>query len=95
MRKKIFAVYDDVANEITGGLVMDNSNAPAIRAFHDALKMKDSQLATHPGDFRLIMLGEIDTTQGIIIPRFNDTNETIATGAAWLEAMEKGMIVNG
>lgn len=87
MRKKIYCVRDNVANEVVGGLIMDASDAPAIRAFYDALWTNGSLLAQHPADFDLLIIGEIDTATGLIdsiIPT------TIATGNGWQE-MQKGL----
>lgn len=82
MLKLIYAVYDTVAGTIIGSLIMETSDAPAIRAFYDALDPKhNSILSHHPTDFSLKELGNIDD-QGNIVG--NDTPRTVVTGTAWL-----------
>lgn len=82
--RSIYTVYDLKAESIVGGLIMERLDAPAIRAFHDALDPKSqSILAQHPADFALLCIGTIDDAGTIIAP---DAPETIATGAQWAAA---------
>ncbi|WNK12584.1 MAG: nonstructural protein [Microvirus sp.] len=87
MIKNLYAVRDTVANNIVGGIIMEALDAPAIRAFYDALRAPGNLLSEHPADFVLVQLGNIDTATG-------DLREqpviTIATGNGWLE-MQKGL----
>lgn len=89
VRKGIYAVRDLVSENIVSGLIMEGTDAPAIRSFHDALAQPGSQLASHPKDYVLLDLGEIDLETGVII---GVTPIIIATGASWLES-QKGEVV--
>lgn len=81
MLKLIYAVYDNVSGSIIGGLIMESSDAPAIRAFYDALDPKNNSiLSQHPEDYVLKELGNIDD-QGNI--NGNMTTRTVTTGTAW------------
>lgn len=81
MHKQIFAVYDNVAEAILGGLHLFPHKAPAIRMYSDIATMQDSQVARHPNDFDLLLLGVIDEDGTIIA-----TKEIILTGATWAAA---------
>lgn len=83
--KGIYAVRDLVSELIVSGLIMEMTDAPAIRSFHDALSQPGSALAAHPKDFVLLDLGEINTETGVIV---GCTPITIATGASWLESQK-------
>lgn len=85
-RKGIYAVRDLVADYILSGLIMEYTDAPAIRAFHDALANPQSMLAQHPKDYVLLDLGEINLDTGVII---GATPIIIATGSSWLEQKER------
>lgn len=63
--KRLYCIYDRVAACILGSIIQESSDAPAIRAFHDALKSPQSQLSAHPADYDLLYLGDITTT-GVI-----------------------------
>lgn len=82
MRKLIYAVYDNVAGCIIGGLITETTDAPAIRAFYDALNPKNNTiLSQHPGDYDLRCLGNIDDQgdiEGIL------TTRIVTTGEAYL-----------
>lgn len=85
MPRCIYAVYDNISQRIIGGLIIEPSAPPAIRAFHDALQHKDSLLAQHPADYNLYFLGHIEDN-GTIDPSFPP--ECVATGNAWLTAQQ-------
>lgn len=81
MIRLIYAVYDNISASIIGGLIMETTDAPAIRAFHDALHPKNNSiLSQHPEDYVLKELGNIDD-QGNIVG--NMATRTVATGSAW------------
>lgn len=90
MIKRLYVVYDDVAHTTISGVIPEVADAPAIRAFHDALKQTDGLLGQHPADFRLIHIGDLILDEAIIVEPTHGT-VTVATGAQWLEAQEKGM----
>lgn len=86
MPKSLYMVYDLVAKTVIGGLIQEMSDAPAIRAFHDALSHRDSILAQHPEDFNLLLIGSIMSDGTIITPP--DGVYAVATGAAWAAQKE-------
>jgi len=79
MNKRLYMVYDLVASTVLGGIMLETADAPAMRAFNDALGNKESLLGQHPRDFNLLYLGDIDDAGQLhpIAP------EIIATGASW------------
>lgn len=85
MRKGIYAVRDLVSETIVSGLILEGTDAPAIRSFHDALSNPNGGLSQHPKDFVLLDLGELNMETGVIV---GCTPITIATGASWLESQK-------
>jgi hypothetical protein len=79
--KSIYAIYDNVAEQIIGGLHVFPHQAPAIRLYGDIAIMPESTIGKHPQDFDLICIGVLneDTT---ITP----VKETVLTGAQWSAA---------
>lgn len=88
MVKKLFAVYDKVAQTIIGGIAQEAHAAPAIRAFYDALNNPQAGLQQHADDFILFELGELDITTGLILPVLGESPITIATGTQWRETIK-------
>ncbi|WNK13937.1 MAG: nonstructural protein [Microvirus sp.] len=80
--KNLYMVYDTVAQCVVGGIIQEPNDAPAIRAFHDALGDKNSFLASHPADYNMMRIGYINS-QGIITTEENTLPSTVAHGAAW------------
>lgn len=87
VRKGLYAVRDTVSQAIVSAIIVEMTDAPAIRAFHDALATPDSPMGKHPADYVLLDLGEINLESGLII---GVEPLVIATGAAWLES-QKGL----
>lgn len=85
MLKQLYMVYDLVAETVLGGIIQETADAPAIRAFHDALGASESLLAQHPKDFNLLLIGSI-TSDGTVITPNQPT--IVATGAAWVANKE-------
>jgi len=86
MLKQLYAVYDLVAETIVGGVIQENQDAPAIRAFADALVNPQSLLGQHPRDFNLMLLGSI-VSDGTIVPASGGP-VVVATGAALTAVQE-------
>lgn len=83
--KSIYSVYDLKSESLIGGLITERLDAPAIRAFHDALDPKNqSILAAHPGDFQLMWLGTIEEDGTIVTNPLGP--QVVATGAQWAAA---------
>jgi hypothetical protein len=78
---KIFAIYDNLAETIIGGLHVFKHDAAAVRFFGDLLADPQTLLARHPADHELFCLGEVYES-GVI----NAEVRVVITGAAWLAA---------
>jgi len=87
MNKRLYMVYDIIAGTVLPSVIVENADAPAMRAFNDALNNPQSLLGQHPADFKLLFIGETNET-GLIVPQL-DCPATIATGAAWLTQKEQ------
>ena len=68
MPKSLYIVYDLIARSVLGSVIQESSDAPAIRAFYDAMRSKGSLLEQHPADFNLLLVGTI-LSDGAIIPQ--------------------------
>lgn len=82
MLKRIYAIYDNVAEAIIGGLHLHSNAAPAIRMFGDVALMPNSSVQLHPSDFDLIQLGTIQEDGTIT----ESTRTLVLTGATWAAA---------
>lgn len=56
----LYTIYDKKAQEILPGIVVNRHHAAAIRSFTDLVNQKDNIISTHPEDFDLLHVGEID-----------------------------------
>lgn len=88
MSKHLYQVFDKCSGCVVGPILAEPHAAPAIRQFHDALASPGSVLGSHPEDFDLLELGEIND-KGLILPVLGDSPLIVATGAAWAAAKEK------
>lgn len=83
--KKVYSVYDKVAMAFLS-LVVFPHNAPAVRAFREALTAQDSPLSKNPGDYELYYLGELRdeflTGQPCL---FGDVPELVVAGSSIVE----------
>lgn len=95
MIKQVYAVYDRVSQDVTGGLMVFSHDAPAIRIFVDALSDANTILAKHPADFDLVCVGELvvpgdegdaaDYVNAKNVPAlFTSGTRVVLSGAAWL-----------
>lgn len=70
---KAFAILDTKANAFMPPFFMP-AVGMATRAFGDLARDKDSQVAKHPGDYRLAEIGTFDDNNGELVsiggPRF-------------------------
>lgn len=91
LEKRIYAIFDKVAEQMIGPMVVLPNDPAARRMFQDALLGEGSNLATHPADYSLFFLGTVNTDTGAITPAPTEkpfggvplvTGETIADLAA-------------
>lgn len=85
MPRQIYAIYDNVSQDIIGGLHLHPHQAPAIRMFSDVATMPNSQIALHPADFDLVLLGTLNDDCSITADR---KKIPIMTGANWAAAQQ-------
>lgn len=85
MPRQIYAIYDNVAEQIIGGLHLHPHQAPAIRMFGDVANLPNSQIALHPADFDLLLLGTLLDDNTI---EASKRSIPIITGAAWSAAQQ-------
>lgn len=82
--RSMYMVYDVKSRSTVGGIILESRDAPAIRAFHDALQPKNNTvLSEHPEDFQLLCVGVVDE-QGQVIAAQEPA--VIANGAQWAAA---------
>lgn len=81
--QNVYALVDLVAGRWTGSLVVDRSDAPVIRMFHDLLADERQPFKTHAADYELHRIGRV-SDEGVL----DGYGETvcIATGSQWLAA---------
>lgn len=77
--RHIYALFDNVANAIVGGLILHYHDAPAIRTYTDIANIPESTVGMHPQDYDLLDLGTINDNGIITADR-----RTVLTGAAWI-----------
>lgn len=81
MKQGIYAIFDTMAKDITGGLYLHKHQAAAVRFYADVATDKDTSIYRHPQDYDLILLGYIqeDLT---LEPRYS----VILKGSVWIAA---------
>lgn len=84
MRTGIYAIYDNLAKAILGGLHLYKHDAAAIRFFSDIATTANTQINKHPSDFDLVRLGFLENEVEL-----TPLHEVILTGANWLAAQQK------
>lgn len=86
MKIGIYAILDNKAEMLIGGLQLHKAQASAIRSFTDIALDPKTLINRHPEDFELIELGFL-TDNNTIHP--NDDYNVVITGAAWAAAMKE------
>lgn len=91
MIKRVYAVYDSMAMEMFGPLLLMPNDSAARRFFQDAVTGEGSQLAQHPEDYALCCLGELDTETGVMvsIPAGDKFGVQIASADQILELLKR------
>lgn len=79
--KNLYAILDNVANAIVGGIMHLHADAPAIRMFGDAIT-GDKQLAAHPDDYDLICLGAMSEPTDHAHIKIVENYRVVLTGKA-------------
>lgn len=68
MKQGLYAVYDEIAASIHGGIMMFSHDAPAMRFFEDLCKDERTNIAKHLTDYKLIHIGDIDDQTAMLQP---------------------------
>lgn len=56
-QRAVYAIRDDVAHDLIGGLHIYKHPAEAVRFFTDIANLPNSAIAKHPKDYSLVRLG--------------------------------------
>lgn len=81
--KAIYAILDNVAGDLIGGLHIHRHDASAIRFFGDVANMQDSHVGRRPNDYALVCLGKF-TDDHRIIPDYS----VVLEGSTWLASQK-------
>lgn len=93
--KKIYAVYDKVAEEIMDRLLVFSHDAAAVRFFQDALQDQQTILHKHPEDFELRCCGELESDGGVHRQSMDGKQNypcVVLSGASWLATQQPGQL---
>lgn len=80
--KQLYAIIDNVTNEILGGIQIHKNDQSAIRTLYD-IATRDTMVNKHPADFDLWLLGAIGTDH-----RLHENLTRIVTGAQILSIVK-------
>lgn len=83
--RRLYIIYDRVAETFVGPIIVDRADAPVVRSFHDVLADPKTSLGQHPGDYDVRCIAQI-TDVGQVLPL---EHTTIATGSAWQISQER------
>lgn len=61
---KLYAIRDKVAGSIIGNIVTHKADAAAARQFADLCAQRDTIVGTHPADFELLHIADVDEDTG-------------------------------
>lgn len=81
--KFLYAIRDNVANEMSHNVYSHTGDPSAIRMFVDALTDQQSVIAKHPKDFDLILIGQFDETTGHVDGGIGPA--LVLTGSSWFD----------
>lgn len=85
----IYAIYDNKAEAIIGGLHLFRNDTAAIRFFGDMATAEKTVIQTHTEDFDLLCLGTLDDINCIRSDDGeNPIRRPVLTGKQWLAAQE-------
>lgn len=82
----IYAIYDNVAKTITGGLHLHKHQASAIRFYSDVALTKDTNVNRHTEDYDLVQLGHLKDNSAL-----QSDYKVILTGKTWLAAQNEAL----
>lgn len=81
-RTRLYMIFDTIALSIKGGIIQCENDEVARRAFYDALAAEKSPYASHPNDYELLYLGQLNSHGAI-----TETDiDVVARGVDWVAA---------
>lgn len=86
MRKALYAIRDNMAQEVLGGVHVFAHDAVAVRFFMDIAADVGNMIHRHPQDHELVRVGYIETETGVI--EGHEVPVSVVTGAT-LVAMQE------
>lgn len=87
MRLMVFAVYDEKAAAFAAPFCL-TSKGLAVRSFADAVADKNTQLAKHPGEYKLYLLAEYDDNSGAFVSL--PQPEFLSCGSEFISEVKNG-----
>lgn len=81
---KLYAIFDNVAQDMFGGIIRCVNDEVARRSFHELLRQKESPIASNRGDYDLMYLATMDNCGNI--DHEEEGPDVVARGQDWLEA---------
>lgn len=82
-KQGIYAIYDTVAEDIAGPLIVAAAEAAVMRIYSDATASKNGLISSHIRDFDLIRLGYL----GLDL-RIENNYAVIMTGEKWAAMLD-------
>lgn len=96
MVKLIYTVFDVVAGQQIGPLLLLPNDGVARRAFQDALLGDGSNLASHPSDYVLLRVGSMDVESCVVSPGPGELEREIISGDIVMQLQSRGPeVMNG
>lgn len=92
MRKNLYIVYDKISRSTIGPAFAEAHDAPAVRAFSDAILSSTHDLGKHPDDYDVRHIAEIDDSTGAIISAIDGGFRIVITGTEVIE--DRRLIAN-
>lgn len=93
MNRRLYVVYDIVGEAPVGPIMQYKHDAQAMRAFGDVCADKEGLVGSHPADFDLRLIGELQEEGPMLhlLPPAGRKKEpapfiVLYSGALWLEA---------
>lgn len=80
----VYAIIDNLAKALLGGLHLHKHEASAVRFFADVASMPESMVGRHPQDYDLVQLGFITNTNEI-----ERSYKLVLKGSVWAAATLK------
>lgn len=86
--KRIYVLFDLVAEAVSSGLFLYPGDPAAVRAFGDALSDPQSPYSKHAEDFELRCIGLLSDA-GVVSGVDHEIPRTVLSGSQWLAAQPK------